>query len=127
MSEEVKAAAERLRLHETSVRNNDLCKSPYAGVWEVGEGRTINWSMRAQDAIAVALPLLDEVKIDIEWCRQIGLCDWQNTLDLFFEKDGTCSCRWHGWELPKLKGRGDVRRLCLSLGIPLKEPTNGND
>jgi hypothetical protein len=63
----------------------------------------------------------DETPIAIEWMREVGLCEWRTRLDLFFEPDGY-AVRWHGWKLPKVKTRGDVRRLCSALGIQLTEP-----
>ena len=120
MNEDVRKAAERLR----RVYGEE-------SQWSVYDGHRDRASMLGSDEMTIAKAYLAEhpadeaIEISEDWLRSVGLRDNRMVIEFMKTNDGRWASRWHGWELPRLKTRGQVRNLCAALGVELKEPANG--
>ena len=76
-----------------------------------------------------ALPLLDSEPITEDWLRSVGFDDVHGCMAVKGNNENclsylktTASFFVQGRGVEIRKARGSVRMLCLSLGIPLKQP-----
>lgn len=132
MTDELQAAAERLKTYEGGTLH--IPCDVEAALWTLA-----NW----------ALPLLDPTPIDEAWLRECGWKGWdvpseEEPYSLYVPAGefvtwelrlawgyGLSMVRLHdnrklvveSVELVNAKTRGQLRLLCLALGIELKEPT----
>ena len=130
MNDDVRQAAERLRLCLTVGGPDD----PLAGVsaaYSESDGDFKNVACLTKDELTIVKAYLAEHPADDgeavseDWLRSVGLRDNRMVIEFMKLEDGRWASRWHGWELPRLKSRGQVRNLCAALGVELKESEVG--
>lgn len=115
MSDELRAAAERLRA-EDYTGTPVIFKMPQ---------RKANDARQIVNAYLAEHPADDDVPVTEEWLNSLGrLWIWKQTLDVVW-KYGRVGFRIGVTfkPQPQLKTRGDIRRLFNSLSKPIKETT----
>lgn len=140
MTPEQKAALDRLRKHE-AITGMDFRESPY-----FVEGRGVDEFKRLldlfvlKDAYLAEHPADDDEPVTEEWLRSVfggkptGVIGWNFSVyfyatqspELIYEygQEADYFYQYGNASLPECKTRGDVRRLCMDLGIQLNEPTS---
>lgn len=128
MSDELRRAAERLEV----ISGNRIPSAAKESAQD--------WLQLWMDVLLVSQfylaehPADEDVPWDSDWREQAGLDLYHHAAtgaELFFSDHGLVEINFecsrcdepHYTELPHIKTRGDVRRLCRTLGIELKECT----
>jgi hypothetical protein len=134
LSRELDIAAERLQTLASVKKQNQITKDAF----DVATGYRM---LRAQ--IIAEHPADSDLPVTEEWLRSVGfetavnpLWIWARSAEICLARDNTGS-----WvvtraddddaffvsevEIPAFKTRGDVRRLCVALGIPLPDQPKG--